>query len=83
MKKMKRIWSLIFMVCLGLSGMLRAQNFEEAFRAFANQSQQRYNEFSDSINRQFAKVMAANMRAFSGERPKVRDPKPKPDSLPV
>ena len=80
---MKRIWSLIFMVCLGLSGMLRAQNFEEAFRAFANQSQQRYNEFSDSINRQFAKAMAANMRAFSGERPKVRDPKPKPDSLPV
>jgi len=59
-----------------------AQNFEDAFNAFASQNEQSFNRFTDSINRAFAEAMEANMQAFTGEQPKVRDPKPKPASLP-
>lgn len=61
---------------------LHAQNFEDAFNVFANQNQQQFNRFADSINRQFAEAMEANMKTFSGEQPKVRDSKPKPVKLP-
>ncbi len=78
---MKRIIGL-FIVCLGWVYSVQAQNFEEEFNAFLNQSQQQFNNFVDSINKQFAEAMEANMRAFNGEQPKVRDPKPKPVKLP-
>ncbi len=69
------------MLC-GIAVWGQAQNFEDAFNAFANQNQQQFNRFADSINRQFAEAMVANMKTFSGEQPKVRDPKPKPVKLP-
>ena len=59
-----------------------AQNFEDAFDAFVKQNKQSFNQFADSINRQFAEAMEANIRTFTGEQPKVRDPKPKPVKLP-
>lgn len=59
-----------------------AQNFEDAFDAFVKQNEQSFNQFADSINRQFAEAMEANIRTFTGEQPKVRDPKPKPVKLP-
>ena len=72
----------LFIVCLGWMTSVQAQNFEEEFNAFVNKSQQQFNNFVDSINKQFAEAMVANMRAFTGEQPMVRDPKPKPDKLP-
>ena len=69
------------MLC-GLAVFGYAQNFEDAFNAFVSQNQQQFNRFADSINRQFAEAMVANMKTFSGEQPKVRDPKPKPVKLP-
>lgn len=72
----------LFIVCLGWVTSVQAQNFEEEFNAFMNQNQQQFNNFIDSINRQFAETMAANMKAFTGEQPMVRDSKPKPDKLP-
>ena len=62
--------------------LLHAQNFEDEFNAFAQQNEQSFNRFTDSINRQFAEAMEANMKTFTGEQPKVRDPKPKPVKLP-
>ena len=59
-----------------------AQNFEDAFDAFVKQNEQTFSRFADSINRQFAEAMEANIRTFTGEQPKVRDPKPKPVKLP-
>ena len=59
-----------------------AQNFEDAFDAFVKQNKQSFNQFADSINRQFAEAMEANIRTFTGEQPKMRDPKPKPVKLP-
>ena len=59
-----------------------AQNFEDAFDAFVKQNEQSFNQFADSINRQFAEAMEANIRTFTGEQPKMRDPKPKPVKLP-
>ncbi len=80
---MKRILGLLVIFWLGWANSLQAQNFDEIFNAFANQNQQQFNNFVDSINKQFAEAMAANMRAFTGEQPKVRDPKPKPTTVPV
>lgn len=76
---MKRI--ILILVLFG-GAQLHAQNFEDAFNAFANQNQQQFNRFVDSINKQFAEAMVANMKTFTGEQPKVRDPKPKPETLP-
>lgn len=78
---MKKQWIISVLLC-GLVTFGYAQNFEDAFNAFANQNQQQFNRFADSINRQFAEAMVANMKAFNGEQPKVRDPKPKPETLP-
>ena len=69
------------MLC-GLAVFGYAQNFEDAFNAFVSQNQQQFNRFADSINRQFAEAMVANMKTFSREQPKVRAPKPKPVKLP-
>lgn len=80
---MKRILGLLVIFWLGWANSVQAQNFDEIFNAFANQNQQQFNNFVDSINKQFAEAMAANMRAFTGEQPKVRDPKPKPTTVPV
>ena len=77
---MKRI-IFLSLVLFGIA-QLHAQNFEDAFNVFANQNQQQFNRFADSINRQFAEAMEANMKTFSGEQPKVRDSKPKPVKLP-
>lgn len=77
---MKRI-IFLSLVLFGIA-QLHAQNFEDAFNVFANQNQQQFNRFADSINRQFAEAMEANMKTFSGEQPKVRDSKPKPVTLP-
>ena len=81
MKYVNKQWIIsIVLVVWGVFG--HAQNFEDAFNAFAQQNEQSFNRFSDSINRAFAAAMEANMRTFSGEQPKVRDPKPKPVKLP-
>lgn len=78
---MKKQWIISILFCVfAVSG--HAQNFDDEFNAFLNQSQQQFNNFVDSINKQFAEAMEANMRAFNGEQPKVRDPKPKPVDLP-
>lgn len=61
---------------------LQAQNFEDAFNAFARQNRQSFNRFADSVNRQFAEAMVANMKSYVGALPKVRDPKPKPKTPP-
>lgn len=63
--------------------MVNGQNFEDDFNAFVHQNEQSFNRFSDSINRVFAEAMEANMKAFFGEKPKVRDAKPKPVNAPV
>ena len=78
---MKKQWLISVLLC-GLAVFGYAQNFEDAFNAFARQNEQSFNRFADSINRQFAEAMEANMRSFTGEQPKVRDPKPKPVTLP-
>ncbi len=78
---MKKQWIIsVLLVALAVSG--HAQNFEDAFNAFVQQNEQVFNNFADSINKQFAEAMEANMRSFTGEQPKVRDPKPKPVKLP-
>ena len=77
---MRRI-IIISLVLFGVT-QLNAQNFEDAFNAFVNRNQQQFNRFADSINRQFAEAMEANMRTFTSEQPKVRAPKPKPVKLP-
>lgn len=79
---MKKQWIISVLLCCGLAMMGYAQNFEDAFNAFASQNQQQFNRFADSINKQFAEAMVANMKAFTGEQPKIRDPKPKPETLP-
>lgn len=73
---------LLFLTCAFASQAVRAQDFDEVFNAFANKNQQTFNLFSDSINRQFAALMESNMRAFTGEKPKISNSKPKPDKLP-
>ena len=78
---MKKQWIISVLLC-GVALVGHAQNFEDAFNAFVRQNEQSFNRFSDSINRQFAEAMEANMRTFTGEQPKVRDPKPKPVKLP-
>lgn len=78
---MKRQWVLSILL-LGIAMLGQAQNFEDEFNAFLNQSQQQFNSFSDSINKQFAQAMEANMKTFVEMQPKVRDPKPKPETLP-
>jgi hypothetical protein len=78
---MKKQWIISVLLC-GLAVFGYAQNFEDEFNAFLNQNQQQFNRFADSINKQFAEAMEANMRAFNGEQPKVRDPKPKPVKVP-
>ncbi len=70
------------MLLVGIAMMGHAQNFEDAFDAFVKQNKQSFNQFADSINRQFAEAMEANIRTFTGEQPKMRDPKPKPVKLP-
>lgn len=78
---MKRQWVLSILL-LGIAMLGQAQNFEDEFNAFLNQSQQQFNSFSDSINKQFAQAMEANMKTFVEMQPKVRDPKPKPVKVP-
>ena len=78
---MKKQWIISVLLC-GLAILGQAQNFEDAFNAFAQQNEQSFNRFADSINRQFAEAMEANIRIFTGEQPKVREPKPKPVKLP-
>lgn len=80
---MKRIWRLWALLLVWFPQMAMSQSFDDAFNAFASQNQQSFNHFADSINRQFAEAMEAHMKAFTGEEPKVRDPKPKPKQLPV
>lgn len=78
---MKKQWIISILFCVfAVSG--HAQNFDDEFNAFLNQSQQQFNNFVDSINKQFAEAMEENMKAFTGEQPKVRDPKPKPVNVP-
>lgn len=79
---MKKLWVLLLVLCMGIPMEMQAQNFDEEFNTFVKQNEQKFNQFVDSINRQFAEAMEANMRAFNGEQPKVRDPKPKPVKLP-
>lgn len=78
---MKKQWIISVLLC-GLAVVCHAQNFEDAFNTFASQNEQQFNRFADSINKQFAEAMVANMKTFMGEQPKVRDPKPKPETLP-
>lgn len=78
---MKKQW-IISVLLVGIAMMGHAQNFEDAFDAFVKQNEQSFNQFADSINRQFAEAMEANIRTFTGEQPKMRDPKPKPVKLP-
>lgn len=78
---MKKQWIISVLLC-GLSVLGYAQNFEEEFNAFARQNRQQFSRFVDSINRQFAEAMVANMKSYVGALPKVRDPKPKPKTLP-
>ena len=78
---MKKRW-IIGVLSVFLIASAHAQNFEDVFNAFASQNQQSFNHFADSINRQFAEAMMTNMISFTGEKPKVRDPKPKPKTLP-
>ncbi len=78
---MKKQW-IISVLLVGIAMMGHAQNFEDAFDAFVKQNKQSFNQFADSINRQFAEAMEANIRTFTGEQPKMRDPKPKPVKLP-
>ncbi|MBQ3751089.1 MAG: hypothetical protein II865_07300 [Bacteroidales bacterium] len=73
---------LLLLMCMIASKGVQAQNFEDVFNAFANQNQQTFDHFSDSINRKFAALMESNMRAFTGEKPKISNSKPKPDKLP-
>lgn len=70
------------LVVLGPTLTVQAQDFEDAFNAFASRNQQTFDRFADSINQQFAEAMIANMKMFTGEHPKVRDQKPKPKMLP-
>lgn len=81
---MKTNWfvGLIMLIFMVASQGVRAQDFDAVFNAFANQNQQTFNLFSDSINRRFAALMESNMRAFTGEKPEFRNSKPKPDKLP-
>ncbi|MBO7586002.1 MAG: hypothetical protein J6T13_02340 [Bacteroidales bacterium] len=79
---MKRIWVLLALVVFGPTLTVRAQDFEDTFNAFASRNQQSFDRFADSINRQFAEAMIANMKMFTGEKPRVQDPKPKPKMLP-
>lgn len=78
---MKKQW-VISILLLGVAILGHAQNFEDEFNAFLNRSQQQFNSFADSINKQFAQAMEANMKSFMGMQPKVRDPKPKPVKAP-
>lgn len=80
---MKKFWGLLLVLCMGITMEMQGQNFEEEFNAFLKQNEQNFNQFVDSINRQFAEAMEANMRAFTGEQPKIRDSKPKPIKVPV
>lgn len=79
---MKRLIALISILMLCAIHSAVAQNFEDAFNAFVQQNEQSFNRFADSINKAFAEAMEANIRTFTGEQPKVRDPKPKPVKLP-
>lgn len=79
---MKRIIVILVIIGFSLPTRIAAQSYEELFNDFVQQSQQMFKEFSDSVNRQFAEAMAANMRTYNGELPKVKDPKPMPDKLP-
>lgn len=61
---------------------LFAQNYEDIFNNFVNQNKKQFDSFSDSINRQFAETLVANMKSFIGEAPKEKDVKPKPIKQP-
>lgn len=78
---MKKQW-IISIVLVAWAMLGCAQNIEDEFNAFVRQNEQSFNRFADSINRVFAEAMEANMRSFTGEKPKVKDPKPKPDKQP-
>ena len=90
---MKRLFGLIVIICLGMSQLVKAQDFDElfndfmkqgqeSFNEFVNKSQQTFNSFSDSISHVFADAMVANMKTFTSELPLVRDTKPKPKNPP-
>lgn len=79
---MKRFIGVLAVLTLCSMPCAKGQNFEDEFNAFVQQNEQVFNRFADSINRQFAEAMEANMRLFESEMPKVRDPKPKPVKLP-
>ena len=79
---MRRISGLLVIICLWWTNYVQAQDLDEIFNSFVQQNQQSFNSFTDSINRQFASAMEANMKTFAAEQPQVRDPKPKPHKLP-
>ncbi len=81
MEYVNKQWFITLLIC-GCTLISYAQNFEDAFNAFARQNEQSFSRFTDSINRAFAEAMVTDIQAFKGERPKVRDPEPKPASIP-
>lgn len=79
---MKKILGFLLLGWMLMPVMVNGQNFEDEFNAFLKQNEQTFNRFSDSINRVFAESIEANMRAFTGEKPKIKDPRPKPKKQP-
>lgn len=77
---MKRFLTIILVA--GLYCCALGQNFEDAFGKFEQNNQKSFNNFTDSINKAFAKSMVANIKTFSCEVPKIKDQKPKPETTP-
>ncbi len=77
---MKRFLTIILVA--GLYCCALGQNFEDAFGKFEQNNQKSFNNFTDSINKAFAKSMVANIETFSCEVPKIKDQKPKPENNP-
>ena len=74
----KRLFGILVSFLVGLMPNAVGQNYEDAFNDFVRQNEQSFNRFADSINRQFAAALAANIKSFKGETPVVKDAKPKP-----
>ncbi len=74
----KRLFGILVSFLVGLMPNAVGQNYEDAFNDFVRQNEQSFNRFADSINRQFAAALAANIKSFMGETPVVKDANPKP-----